>query len=776
MVTRSNNGSTRFNHRSKKVIRKAVLTLQLYRTQKLAIDARSKGMTSTIAKKLPFKELSSRLRQEPLIKVVKLIIHRVCVLTADGVNVCPEAAETKFLNVRIFLASYMVAWYPKQVFESEGDLEKKLTQAAIEMLAIFDPLCDEIIESENWVDMNDAIDRAIMFPGAFHAYMKAFEAWKGRDEKRLNGRIKHALNALQEADDQLLEYEAGFHSMRSEFRSQKKRLLEKLRQIVGVDEVQMMEDVRIMMGQSAYTTDVAKGCVSMVLDGRCNINMPGENQHRWTVQLPRMTNEQLAHEMLLDPKFEIGDNGCLKDENPAYERMRNTFHQAFWQSLSDDLGTQPTPVYARTIRVFKEISHGIKQLASMAHETATNIDTVIDFDLINQMIENGAFSWETCTELISNIDSVVKQLDYKFISPAMLEADALSNCNGTRKRKTCEEETGRVEENLVAWGIVQRLMQEAARNRDLQPAALCEAMRYLLSTIRSTVTFVTNKRLKSTFPVIRDHGVEYEREHLARKLREKTVSLKNITDLVNFTISNDVSEGRMNIENLTTNDPAKTASYTSVINSVAVELLMDNKTMQATKIPETWLLDSRRIIKMQTAFNFLIRVASVVTITSPQMQGCADKNPMHIFTIIIKRLLSSPDSQHGLEAMSAIVNEELKNHSTMHKDTREKNTQLITTNAIDGGKLHMLFKSRFRNVLLNGLCGDVATFDNNDASLALFAQTKLPRVVHLVSLDVHNIGRSMRPILDLHTKVHSMRYNEIIEAQSKIVALLYAKQ
>ena len=768
----------RSTFRSKRVIRKAVQTLQYHRTQKLAIDARTKGVTVTSIKKLTFKKLSAKLRELPLIQAVKLMIQRVCVLTADGLEVCPEAAKTKNINIRVFLASYMIAFHPTELFHRQGDLEKNLTQKAIEMLKIFDPLCDEIIKSKEWMDMKDAVDNAIMFPGALHAYLTAFAEWKGPDEKHLKGRIKHALSALQDADDELLEYEIDFQYFRAEFRSEKKRLLEALRKIVGDDEVQMMDDVRLMMGKSAYTTDVGEGGASMVASQTYDMELPSEEKYRWAGDRPRMSNEQLAHEMLLDPNFELGENGSFKDENPAYERMRVTFHQAFWASLSDDLRMEPKPDYARTIVVFDEISRGIKQLALMTHKTSTNIDieTVIDFNLINQMIEKDVFTWETCTKLIIDIDSVVKQFDYDLHSVVVRAPDPLSNCNGSRKRKTCEEKTGHMEENLVAWGIVRRLMQDATCNKDLQPAAMCEAMRYLLSTIRSNSVFVSNERLRSKFPLIRQHGVEYERQHFAKRLCARTVSLKNITDLVKSTIQKDVSAGRMNIENLTINDAAKSTSYMSIMFSVAVELILDDAMIHPTTMPETWLLDSRRIIKTQKAFNFLVRVASVVTITSPQMQGCKDRNPMHIFTIIIKRLLSAPASEHGLEATSAIVNEELKNHSKMDEHTRDKNTRLIVANAIDGGKLHKLFKDRFRNVLLAGLCGDVSTFDDNDASLASFAQMKLPKVVHLVSLDVRNIGRSMRPMVEVNTKVHSMRYNAMIEAQSKIVALLYAKQ
>ncbi|KAJ1495117.1 hypothetical protein T484DRAFT_1763512 [Baffinella frigidus] len=65
--------------------------MQRFRTHKLAADGEKFGMTSAVAKAIPFADLSTRLRDTALIKVMKLTLHRVCVLTAEGVRSCPGA-------------------------------------------------------------------------------------------------------------------------------------------------------------------------------------------------------------------------------------------------------------------------------------------------------------------------------------------------------------------------------------------------------------------------------------------------------------------------------------------------------------------------------------------------------------------------------------------------------------------------------------------------------------------------------------------------------------
>jgi hypothetical protein len=738
----------------------------------MVIDSRSKGMSSALAQQMPFEDVSLRLREAPAFTTFTLLVRRVCVLTSHGAAACPEAKDVKNVNVRIFMAAYMIAFHPDKVFEVQAILEKNLIEKATKMLKIFDKICDDIITSENWCDIKGAAERGIMFPGALHAYLRAFQEWKIPDEKKLNDRIKHVLSSLQEADDELREYDVDFMSIRSQLRSEKKRLLEKLRQIIGVDAVKMIEDVRVVMGKSVFTTEMDDG----VVHGETyDFNILDVKTVGWRASPNKLSNEQIAHELLLDENFEVNIYGGYKKENPARERMRTTFHKAFWDSLADDLRSRPV-LYVRTLHVFHEVKTGVKRLESLALESqlSARIDDVIDFDLINQMIEKDAFTWKCCTKLISDVFSLVQRLDY-ILSPAPIVSDPLSNCNGTRKRKTCESKTGHVEQDIVAWGIVQRLMAEADLDTNLQPVALCEAVRFLLNTSQFTASIITNKRLKMVLPVLRDHGVEYERDKMELKLSAKSLSLKNTTALIHFTISNDVTAGRMNIENLTINESTKTASYTSIMNSVVVELVVDVNAMTPTTFPEVWHLDSRRIVEVQSAFKLLVRVGSVVVIVGSNMQRFVDTSPTVFLDTLIKRLLSAPDSEHDLKSMIGIVDQVLKNLPKMDQANRERICGLILMNACSDGKLAKLLLDRYRNVIRNGLCGDVETFKDNDVSLASFAEMKIPRAIHLVSLDVRNLGLRMRPMVALHAKVHSERYNEIITSQSKIVALQYAK-
>ena len=56
------------------------------------------------------------------------------------------------------------------------------------------------------------------------------------------------------------------------------------------------------------------------------------------VSLPgRMTNQQLAHEPLLDPFLQLDESGGHGARNPAFHGVRESLHRAFWDSIEGDV-------------------------------------------------------------------------------------------------------------------------------------------------------------------------------------------------------------------------------------------------------------------------------------------------------------------------------------------------------------------------------------------------------------------------------------------------------
>jgi hypothetical protein len=303
----------------------SAVQMQRFRTRKLAQDGAKLGMTSAVAKALPFADLSAQLRDTGRIKIMKLILHRVCVVTAEGVKHYPAAGETKEINVRVFLASFMIAWHPDSVFdESSNVAETSLIAAAVAMLSIFEELCASIKGSGQGSCVKEPVAKALVFPGVLHEYLVAFEAWRAPDSLKLTDRIKHALAALLEAEDHLDESDAETPVLRASFRQQQDLLCEKLLKISSADVVKSVESLRI--------SPAKPGDVSVL-----------GQQAGYSAVPKRLTNEEVCHELLINPRFKIDKHGASTGENPVYSKIRQAF-----QVYDPPTPTQPSLPHTHT--------------------------------------------------------------------------------------------------------------------------------------------------------------------------------------------------------------------------------------------------------------------------------------------------------------------------------------------------------------------------------------------------------------------------------------------
>ena len=124
-----------------------------------------------------------------------------------------------------------------------------------------------------------------------------------------------------------------------------------------------------------------------------------------------MTNEQLAHELLLDLTFQLDESGCCSVEKPVFHSIRESFHTAFWDSLVDDF-TLAHPCYLRVLRVLCKVRDGISDLAgsrtaawadpSMRPWTWTSSSSrpMRGMDFIQQQADAGLYGWDSCRQLM----------------------------------------------------------------------------------------------------------------------------------------------------------------------------------------------------------------------------------------------------------------------------------------------------------------------------------------------------------------------------------------
>ena len=216
-----------------------------------------------------------------------------------------------------------------------GSLEQTLYEAAKVVTERFESIVTTVIKTQKLSTVSKDITRD--FPQILFEYLRRFKAWKIPDEQKLTCRIKHALIALYQAKTLLPADEPKDSKLMVEFETQITRLRAKLLQIAGQTAVDEFDATRAVNGGGEGPPTGGGACGG------------GDSMSACSCLSGRMTNEQLAHELLLDPMFKLTDDGDAQD-NVIGKRIQEAFHQAYWDSLADDYRLTP-PCYMRTLRV-----------------------------------------------------------------------------------------------------------------------------------------------------------------------------------------------------------------------------------------------------------------------------------------------------------------------------------------------------------------------------------------------------------------------------------------
>ena len=262
---------------------------------------------------MPFDEVVRYLREQNVIAATKACLQRIHLLTIfrHG-SPALTALVPEHVNVRVFLAGFMIAYHPTRVFETMGALEQALLDSTDPLIEAFERICHQIAMDPSFAHVPHELTKD--FPTLLLNFLRAFKAWKVPDEAKLVKRIKHALVALHRGLEHLPPDEPEESKLKMEYNISITRFRAKLKQLGGTDARKVFEEEYAKYGQ-IQTLDGEE-------NGSAYVSLPGH-----------MTNLQLAHELLLDPLFQLDVSGGCSTENPAFHGVRESFYCAFWDSI-----------------------------------------------------------------------------------------------------------------------------------------------------------------------------------------------------------------------------------------------------------------------------------------------------------------------------------------------------------------------------------------------------------------------------------------------------------
>lgn len=449
------------------------------------------------------------------------------------------------VNARVFLASFMIALFPNDVFDYTGAMETKLSDISTKLVNSFESLYNSIREGDPnrpYDAFNDENSR--LFPAHLALYLDTFKEWKGVDEEKLIGRISYALLALYRAEANCLEDSPNDDSsILREIRDQIRSLNRKFKSI-NPDKFDEWNAKYPPGVREIANPDGSQA--SSALQPNC-LFAPSS----------RMSNEQVAYNLLLDPNYQLDDQGGIaipfgnksldSDGSLHTDKIRTLFSDAFWDSLIFDLQLR-NPCYTRIQRVLCEVRDGLKEMSGQNMHAAIEL---VYLDDINARGESKLLDFKYWLGLFESFSDLFKR-----IQPPKRDEEFLKH---------------RVE------------LTERIKSMDVtvDPLVVVDICRVLLHFLNCTRVDAANARLRMIAPVVRDHGLEYFQGKYKDKEKQGKTNPGKVREWITF---------GLRCKSVLPSDPIE-----KIHAHAFLQLLFSQQQQTPDTIPDTALLDIRNI-------------------------------------------------------------------------------------------------------------------------------------------------------------------------------------
>ncbi|XP_022065618.2 T-complex protein 11-like protein 1 [Acanthochromis polyacanthus] len=282
-----------------------------------------------------------------------------------------------------------------------------------------------------------------------------------------------------------------------------------------------------------------------------------------------VSNLSLAHEILVNRDF------CFKPRSPPTGslegRVTEVVHRAFWDSLQEQLSSDP-PNYSHATILLQEVKTMLQSLLMPGHvQLRSQLDEVLDMELIQQEVDHGALDLHRLAGFIINTMA--------------------SLCAPVRD-------------------------PEVRALRDLKEPV--ELLREIFQVLGLMKTDMVNFTIQSLRPHLMQQAVQYERAKFQQILENQPASLDNTAAWLQAAVSEEASAFTVQSDS-SGPDSRGPLSATAVLNRAYMHLLHWDP--QDQKYPETVLMDQARLDALGQRLQMLVLEASVLLLTNAQCGG-----------------------------------------------------------------------------------------------------------------------------------------------------------
>ncbi|KAL0144061.1 T-complex protein 11-domain-containing protein [Mucor lusitanicus] len=497
---------------------------------------------------LEFNSLGKLLHQAKVIVVTTKVLNTALKLTD----------EDSRHRARVLLTSYMTLMCPKEVLQDvNGPEEKRLHAAAKNMLELF----------EIWLRAHGrpgATAARLAFVDAWNDYNLLFETWKSRDCDQLVRNMTNYYVELSTLRQTVIAQQNGDESVGEQLKQQLDQIKTKLQKLGGPDALDRLQRALEATASSTSTgrrrQQQKNTPRSPKMDDEYESQQNANNSNANPQQLGQLlngyvpssglTNEQLAHELIMDPEFKLKS---YEPSNDLEKRVRMMAEKAFFDKIAEDIeqGTAQTSLPA----LIKDVKNRLLSLVRPGTTMHNSINDAIDLTIIQQQMKQNSFNIHMCAPV-------------------------------------------RDEE-----------IQKVRSSND----SLVEQIKQVIAILENMSLDLANFRLRSLRPHLMSMAVEYERDKFASMLNDGTIQLVRtkawLTQSADKLCQVAAQRNPEGVQPQKNNKP----SHDAIFEDAFVSLLCQPQPItQVDQVPETLALDAKRMAEFQNEVQATTMVAALI--------------------------------------------------------------------------------------------------------------------------------------------------------------------
>ncbi|KAI3369812.1 hypothetical protein L3Q82_024641 [Scortum barcoo] len=278
-------------------------------------------------------------------------------------------------------------------------------------------------------------------------------------------------------------------------------------------------------------------------------------------------------------------------------RVTEIVHRAFWDCLQEQLNRDP-PDYSHAVVLLQEVKTMLLSLLLPAHvRLRSQLDEVLDMELIQQQVAHGALDLHRLAAYIIN---------------TMASLCAPVRDPEVRALKDLKDPVELLRRHFEKSAPAQKLFSP----KNWFPCRF--PLREIFRVLGLMKTDMVNFTIQSLRPHLLQQAVQYERAKFQQILDQQPASLDNTTAWLQAAASEEASAIRARSESPGP-DSRGPVSATAILNRAYMRLLRWDPEDQ--KYPETALMDRARLDALGQRLQMLTLEASVLLLTNAQCGG-----------------------------------------------------------------------------------------------------------------------------------------------------------